>query len=78
MKETMKTAEEWLTQPQPKRCSEQDVIEWVKQIQLDAIKEGMTRAAEIACKNLMNSHGEYTGKITRGQILTARDNLKEI
>ena len=52
----MKTAEEW--QPEinhlpllSERTSvaEKATIDWIRKIQLDAIKEGMTRAMQILC-----------------------------
>jgi len=44
----LKSAEEWLTDPAlGLRSSEHDIVNWVKQIQLNAYKAGMTEAAEI-------------------------------
>jgi hypothetical protein len=56
------------------------VVNAIQQIQLDAFKAGMTRAAEIAGKQIATRNSR-TGILTynaMSNIFTARDNLKEI
>lgn len=83
----MKTAEEWWDDSCPDKMGGREVIEWVKEIQLDAIKNGMTLAAELCLKN-----AEGCTQITDGRaaderrahltdeatIVFALDNLKEL
>lgn len=85
----MKTAEEWVVDFMEARGfnSLKEKQEWVRQIQLESIKHGMTLAATIAVEHCLP--GGYTDSPTDiaasqagdriGQeILTARDKLKEI
>lgn len=46
---------------------------WIRAIQLEAHRAGMTKAAEIAHEHLQQSHGDITAGITASQILHARD-----
>lgn len=67
----MKSAEE-LKQKWIECCEIVSITEFIKQIQFDSIKEGMTRAAEIC----INEGG--TIHTCKQAILHARDNLKEL
>jgi len=83
----MKTAEEWINDKSPlDRCSCEcetrceEVESWLKQIQLDAMKEGMRRAAEQARPIAMNlasdsSHIPVIANEISKAILTASEQL---
>ena len=82
----MKTAEEWIKYLDPntsdKSCCYSPVpAEDIKQIQLDAVKEGMRRAAGIAgptCGILDCGHETCAGrKLARQAILAASKQLTE-
>ena len=66
----MKTAEDWLMEPTNTPCITKDKI---KQIQLDAMREGMRRAAVIANER----EGDRRKLTTPIAILSAAENLKE-
>ena len=74
----MKTAEEWYVWLEELKL-ESEVIEAIKQIQLDAMKEGMRIAAKITMdydsRNDTWGGGLLTGK--KNQILTAAEQLTE-
>ena len=69
----MKTAEEW-----EMKCGSSQMItpQIIKQIQLDAIKEGMRRAAKVARpKEMMLSMETQTNFDVERNILTAAEQL---
>jgi hypothetical protein len=67
-KEWKAVVEQWLHgQERKERELDKDYYAWIESIQLDAIKHGMTLAAEIVDK---------TGRVDA--ILITRDNLKEL
>lgn len=82
----MKSAEEWAVIITPLR-SDAKYSDQIKQIQLDAIKHGMTMAADLsktykvaesmAHKNHGDVWNEATDSVSRA-IANTRDNLKEI
>lgn len=73
----MKTAEEW-TNNQPLGCDDCEHIAYVKQIQLDAMKEGMRRAAEVSKKELEGTVGSgWAGRQIAQAILTTAEQLTE-
>lgn len=64
----MKTAEEWQNEsPLSKMLDNKLVFNWIKEIQLDAYKAGMTKAAEIVDK---------TGRVD--EIFIARNNTTKL
>lgn len=75
----MKTAEEWLEQNwRHKIHSDEAAIELCKQIQLDAMKEGARRAAEMARNHLHGTASGWVNLTKRGEtvnnvILTAAE-----
>lgn len=81
----MKTAEDWKKElhefftsdlTSQEEC-EEHLIKSINQIQLDAIKHGMTLAANIAGYN--NTHVSLDDGLTiKDAILNARDNMKEV
>lgn len=72
----MKTAEEWLTETDVSHPNT-DLVKLVEQIQLDAMKEGYKRAAEIARWKhpISSSAAHYEAKRTTESILTASEQL---
>lgn len=84
----MKSAEEWASERWNQFEKGKSLIEYYKQIQLDAIKEGMTRA-ETVVQSVKNPY-QFKGQVTENNavslmrntcaqaILEARDNLKEL
>ncbi len=68
----MKSAEEWVKQTLPFR---DEWIKLVKQIQLDAMQEGMRRAAAITSK--MMKVGDYPQEYHAKEILSAANSLTE-
>lgn len=76
----MKTKEEWHNSLYQARHGQMELItqDEIEQIQLDAIKHGMTLAAETIHKMpVKTKHIQAASDLTQA-ILTARDNLKEI
>lgn len=86
----MKTAEEWFKNQPSEEINERggdtyveyDVTpNWIKQIQLDAMKEGMRRAADCAISDALMHHHDAEGRCNCGNcsarraILTASDQL---
>jgi len=78
----MKTAEEWNSQIRQDGSKEAHNYQVIKQIQLDAIKEGMRRAAEIAkeqdkpCYSDEHAQGCYMASkaiLTKAEQLTIKD-----
>lgn len=64
----MKTAEEILSEWD--LCAhDTQILKDIQQIQLDAMREGMRRATDMAC--------EYTVKVDRDAILSAAEQLTE-
>lgn len=66
----MRTAEDWIENlAEAYNCPDVAISETIKLIQLDAMQEGMRRAAD-----MINNMDEDVGKIA-DNILTASDNL---
>jgi hypothetical protein len=91
----MKTAEEWSYEEQRKHLiedwSDESFEEFIKKVQLDAYKQGMTDAAEVVReryhKDVEYDYGKYRRcdcglcqdvAITANNIESNRDNLKEL
>ena len=82
----MKTAEEWTKDLWWSRGGELEVAmpyERIEQIQLDAMKEGMRRAADYAISDALMNHHDAEGRCICGNcsarraILTAAEQLTE-
>jgi len=75
----MKTPQDWF--PETEKCrSDKDVIELIKQIQLDAVKHGMSLAMTevLYCHDMFqDTINQAVCRSVKEAILTARDNLKE-
>lgn len=71
----MKTAEEWRKSRYFGNNSDDGIDTIIKEIQLDAMKEGMKRAAVIAKQRLYEEGFINEGKIAEDAILTAAENL---
>lgn len=65
----MKTAEDLAYELLGGENLKQGSVKWLQQIQLDAMREGMRRAVDMAC--------EYTVKVDRDAILSAAEQLTE-
>lgn len=75
--EEMKTAEDWCERQI--KDPEANAVDWVKQIQLDAYKAGMTEAAEMLVKESQYKLTPDSLKtLWSKRILSARDNKKDL